>query len=58
MTDVRGARHNWRVELIGKLLSLQNVDGSWVNEAHRWVEDDPNYVTALSVLALQEALAE
>lgn len=31
-------------------------DGSWVNEADRWMESSPVLVTAYSVLALQETL--
>lgn len=56
--DDRGVKHNWRVELIRKLLSLQNKDGSWVNSKDRWAENDPNYVTALAILAMQEALRD
>jgi squalene-hopene/tetraprenyl-beta-curcumene cyclase len=28
------------------------VDGSWVNENPRWMEGDPNLVTAYALLAL------
>ncbi len=56
VTDSKGTIHNWRIELIRKLISLQRDDGSWVNNADRWNEGDPNYVTALAILALQEAL--
>lgn len=58
IVDDRGVSHAWRVELCRKLISLQNKDGSWVNEADRWEEGDANYVTALAVMALQEALAD
>jgi hypothetical protein len=34
---------------------LQRDDGSWVNDADRWNEGDPNYVTALAILSLQAA---
>jgi len=36
-------------------VALQRPDGSWVNEADRWMEGDPNLVTAYSVIALQIA---
>jgi len=56
ITDERDVPHHWRIELCRKLLSLQNRDGSWVNTKDRWLEGDPNYITALSVLTLQEAV--
>jgi squalene-hopene/tetraprenyl-beta-curcumene cyclase len=56
VTDPQGNVHNWRLELIRKLVSLQRDDGSWVNAADRWNEGDPNYVTALAILSLQEAI--
>jgi len=56
--DSRGERHNWRLDLCRKLLSLQRPDGSWVNEADRWLEGDANYITALTVLSLQAALEQ
>jgi squalene-hopene/tetraprenyl-beta-curcumene cyclase len=56
ITDVKGNKHNWRVDLVRKLISLQRPDGSWVNEADRWMEGLPQLVTAYSVLALQTAI--
>jgi squalene-hopene/tetraprenyl-beta-curcumene cyclase len=53
ITDPQGNKHDWRVELIEKLASLQKPDGSWVGE-RRWMEDNPILVTAYTVLALQE----
>lgn len=45
---------NWTSDLSSKLLSLQNSDGSWVNDASgRWMESDPVLVTAYTVLALE-----
>jgi squalene-hopene/tetraprenyl-beta-curcumene cyclase len=54
ITDAGGATHDWRVELIGKLASLQKPDGSWVGDK-RWMEDNPVLTTSYVVLALQEA---
>ena len=54
ITDAKGAKHDWRVELIDKLASLQKSDGSWVGDK-RWMEDNSVLVTAYMVLALQEA---
>ena len=56
VTDPQGNIHNWRIDLCRKLISLQRDDGSWVNDADRWNEGDPNYVTALAVLSLQAAM--
>ncbi len=56
LTDAQGRVHLWRVDLCRKLISLQRSDGSWINEADRWNEGDPNYVTALAVLSMQTAL--
>ena len=58
IVDHQGAPHHWRAELCEKLLSLQHADGSWYNDADRWMEGDPHLVTAYSILALQTALAE
>lgn len=52
IVDANGATHDWRSELAEKLLSLQNADGSWINSNTRWLEGDPNLVTAYALLAL------
>jgi squalene-hopene/tetraprenyl-beta-curcumene cyclase len=57
VTDAQGKTHDWRVELIDKLTSLQKPDGSWVGDK-KWMENNSTVVTAFSVLALQEALAD
>ena len=36
-----------------KLASLQQKNGSWINEADRWYEGDPNLVTAYCLIALR-----
>lgn len=59
IVDAAGQPHDWRVELSVKLLSLQRSDGSWINgSADRWEEGNANYATALSILSLQEVLAD
>ena len=50
-----GTKHNWSNELIDRLCELQKKDGSWANDTDRWMEGDPNLVTAFAVLALQYA---
>jgi squalene-hopene/tetraprenyl-beta-curcumene cyclase len=56
--DARGARHNWRHELIDQLASLARPDGSWVNAADRWQESSPVLTTIYSLLALEEAVRD
>jgi len=51
-TDVSGNTHDWRAELTAALAKRQNEDGSWVNKADRFMEGDPNLVTAYCLLAL------
>ncbi|MBC8104954.1 MAG: terpene cyclase/mutase family protein [Anaerolineae bacterium] len=53
ITDEKGVAHDWRVELIDKLASLQKPDGSFAGEK-RWMEDNPIIVTSYCVIALQE----
>ncbi|MEM7475141.1 MAG: prenyltransferase/squalene oxidase repeat-containing protein [Planctomycetota bacterium] len=51
-TDANGTVHDWKKELRSKLLSMQRPDGSWVNPQTRWLEGDPNLVTAYTLMAL------
>jgi squalene-hopene/tetraprenyl-beta-curcumene cyclase len=50
--DAAGQEHDWRKEVTEKLKSLQKPNGSWINEADRWYEGDPNLVTAYCLIAL------
>lgn len=52
VTTPEGEQHNWRAELVAKLKETQKPDGSWINEADRWLEGDPNLVTGYVLLAL------
>ena len=52
LTDASGKVHDWRAELVAALAKRQNPDGSWVNPADRFMEGDPNLVTAYGLLAL------
>lgn len=52
LKDSSGTSHNWRNELIATLAKGQKANGSWINEADRWYEGDPNLVTAYGLLAL------
>ena len=51
-----GVQRDWANDLIAKLVVTQNADGSWLNTASRWMENDPNLVTAYSLIALQHAM--
>ncbi|MEM6655677.1 MAG: prenyltransferase/squalene oxidase repeat-containing protein [Planctomycetota bacterium] len=53
--DPSGTSHNWRAELVERLAKTQNADGSWTNSNKRWMETDPNLVTAYVLLALAHA---
>lgn len=52
ITDAGGVSHDWRAELVAALAKRQQADGSWVNSADRFMEGDPNLVTAYALLAL------
>lgn len=49
--------HDWRRELIGRLLTVQRADGSWINENGRWMESIPELTTAYACLAVEQASA-
>jgi squalene-hopene/tetraprenyl-beta-curcumene cyclase len=51
-----GKQHDWANEVIDALVERQREDGSWINPVDRWMEGDPNLVTAYSLIALQVAL--
>jgi squalene-hopene/tetraprenyl-beta-curcumene cyclase len=50
--DADGVERNWRRDLVDALAKRQQEDGAWVNETSRWLEGDPNLVTAYALLAL------
>jgi squalene-hopene/tetraprenyl-beta-curcumene cyclase len=52
LSDAAGLAHDWRAELVAALAKRQQPDGSWVNPADRFLEGDPNLVTAYALLAL------
>lgn len=54
-TDDTGAAHDWKAELTSALATRQKPDGSWLNANARWMETDPNLVTAYALLALSYA---
>lgn len=52
VVDVTGTPRDWRRDLAEELFRRQNADGSWVNDNARWLESDPNLVTAYALLTL------
>jgi len=50
--DDKGLSHSWRSELADAIIARQLKDGSWINDNPRWMEGDPNLVTAYALLAL------
>jgi squalene-hopene/tetraprenyl-beta-curcumene cyclase len=57
IVDPQGNKHDWRVELIEKLSSLQAADGSFTGDK-RWMEENPILATSYAALALQEAVED
>jgi squalene-hopene/tetraprenyl-beta-curcumene cyclase len=55
LVDSKGTSHDWRAELVEALAKRQNPNGSWVNSSDRFMEGDPNLVTAYGLLALAYA---
>lgn len=55
IVDAKGGSHDWKAELIAALAKRQQPDGGWVNPADRFLEGDPNLVTAYALLALAYA---
>ena len=51
-----GEHHDWANDLIDALVSRQRADGSWTNDADRWMEGDPNLVTCYALIALEAAV--
>ncbi len=46
----------WKSQLVGKLVAMQQKDGSWVNKDNTFWEGDAALVTPYSILALEMAI--
>ena len=57
ITDAQGGKHDWRIDLINKLVALQKEDGSWKG-TDRFMESNQLLVTCYATLALEEAMAD
>lgn len=51
-----GREVQWRTDLVRKMVTLQRANGEWFNEIGRWWENNPEMVTAYSLLAIEVAL--
>ncbi|MEX1016651.1 MAG: prenyltransferase/squalene oxidase repeat-containing protein [Phycisphaeraceae bacterium] len=56
ITTADGDSRDWANDLVAQLVELQHEDGSWANDADRWMESDANLVTAYALLALTHAI--
>ncbi len=56
LVDDNDVKHPWRLELCNRLADIQRPDGSWINDASRWYESNPNLVTSYAILAIQAAV--
>jgi squalene-hopene/tetraprenyl-beta-curcumene cyclase len=52
VVDAAGKKHDWRAELTAELAKRQRSDGSWVNDQDKWMEGDPQLVTAYALMTL------
>jgi len=51
-TDANGVAHDWKLELAAELIKRQEPNGSWVNANERWMEGDPNLVSAYALVTM------
>jgi len=54
--DPKGIKHNWRKDIIEKLISVQKGDGFWVNPNGRFWENIQELTTAYAVIGIKFAL--
>jgi squalene-hopene/tetraprenyl-beta-curcumene cyclase len=57
ITDTQGIKHDWRVDLINKITTLQKPDGSFEGKK-RFMEQNPVLATCEATLALEDALTD
>lgn len=50
--DAKGVKHDWRAEITAAIAKRQRADGSFLNDADRWMEGDPAIVTGYALMAL------
>jgi squalene-hopene/tetraprenyl-beta-curcumene cyclase len=47
-------KHDWGNDLVDRLAKLQNEDGSFKSLDKRWMEDNPELITAYALIALRQ----
>jgi squalene-hopene/tetraprenyl-beta-curcumene cyclase len=53
LTDGAGVEHDWRAELVQRLVAMQRPDGSWINDhSERWFEGNPVLASAYAMQVL------
>jgi len=53
VTTADGVPHDWRRDLVTKLLELQKEEGQWCNDrSGRWQESNPELVTSYALISL------
>ena len=57
ITDAQGHQHDWRIDLIEKVVAIQKQDGRWQGQ-ERFMEANPVLATCYSLMAVEEALAD
>jgi squalene-hopene/tetraprenyl-beta-curcumene cyclase len=57
ITDHKGNKHDWRLELIAVLAKQQSEDGHWTGQ-QRFMENRPGLSTSYAILAAEEAQAD
>jgi len=57
VVDAEDVAHDWRTELVARLLEIQRPDNSWYNDVGRWMERIPELGTAYAVIAIEQAWA-
>jgi squalene-hopene/tetraprenyl-beta-curcumene cyclase len=55
LKDGKPEERNWANDLIDRLGELQNEDGSFKSVDDRWMENNPELITAYALIALQHA---
>ncbi len=56
ITTADGTSHDWANDVVAELVTRQHKNGSWANDADRWMEGDPNLTTAYALTALTHAV--
>ncbi len=52
LVDAAGRRHDWRRDLMRKLITIQNGEGYWVNSNGRWWENVKELSTSYALITL------